>query len=195
MALGRGDLRIAIPLILAIVALAAACTGGETEPSIMPTASGPTPDVPATVEAGVRGTQEVEAGLDATVQARVAATLTTATPNSYTNSNGNAVADINALAYQYALAYRYSLPYTDASPYAYPKAHAHSPSNINPSTYPHSPADSHATADAAAWRAVVAATIRRSPRRRPRRHLRWGFAPVGWPAPRRRQGGVGRRQQ
>ena len=42
--------------------------------------AGPSPDIDATVEAGVIGTQEAERGLEATVEARVAATLNPSTP-------------------------------------------------------------------------------------------------------------------
>ena len=40
----------------------------------------PTPDVPATVEAGVIATREAETAIDATVEAKVAAALTAPTP-------------------------------------------------------------------------------------------------------------------
>ena len=62
-----------IGVVLAIFAIIA-CNGGPAEP---------TPDINATVAAGIRATQEAEAAIDATVSARVAETATaspTATP-------------------------------------------------------------------------------------------------------------------
>lgn len=62
----------------------AACAGGRSESPTQSFVSEPTPDVAATVESSVHGTQEAEAAIDATVQARVASILTatqlTATP-------------------------------------------------------------------------------------------------------------------
>ena len=74
-------MRIIILIVLVIFGLTAvACTSEAPSPADTQTASPPTPDVPATVEAGVRGTREAETAIDATVEAKVAATLTTSTP-------------------------------------------------------------------------------------------------------------------
>ena len=74
-------MRIIILIVLVIFGLTAvACTNEAPSPADTQTASLPTPDVPATVEAGVRGTREAETAIDATVEAKVAATLTTSTP-------------------------------------------------------------------------------------------------------------------
>ena len=76
-------MRIIILIVLVIFGLAAvACTSEVPSPADTQTASRPTPDVPATVEAGVRGTREAETAIDATVEAKVAVTLTTSTPAS-----------------------------------------------------------------------------------------------------------------
>ena len=73
-------MRIIILIVLVIFGLtAAACTSEVPSPADTQTASRPTPDVPATVEAGIRGTREAETAIDATVEAKVAATLTTST--------------------------------------------------------------------------------------------------------------------
>ena len=75
-------MRIIILIVLVIFVLTAvACTSEVPSPADTQTASLPTPDVPATVEAGVRGTREAETAIDATVEAKVAATLTTAAPS------------------------------------------------------------------------------------------------------------------
>ena len=74
-------MRIIILIVLVIFGLTAvACTSEAPSPADTQTASPPTPDVPATVEAGIRGTSEAEAAIDATMEAKVAATLTTSTP-------------------------------------------------------------------------------------------------------------------
>ncbi len=65
-------MRAIAPVLLAIATLAAiACAFREAKQ---------TPDIDATVEARVRGTQEAEAAIEATVQVRVAATLTAPYP-------------------------------------------------------------------------------------------------------------------
>ena len=74
-------MRTAILIVLVIFCLAAvACSSEAPAPADTQTASSPTPDVPATVEAGLRGTREAETAVDATVEAKVAATLTTSAP-------------------------------------------------------------------------------------------------------------------
>ena len=76
-------MRIIILIVLVIFGLTAvACTSEAPSPADTPTASQPTPDVPATVEAGIRGAREAETAIDATVEAKVAVTLTTSTPAS-----------------------------------------------------------------------------------------------------------------
>ena len=76
-------MRIIILIVLVIFGLTAvACTSEAPSPADTQTASRPTPDIPATVEAGVRGTREAETAIDATVEAKVAVTLTTSTPAS-----------------------------------------------------------------------------------------------------------------
>ena len=73
-------MRIIILIVLVISGLTAvACTGETPSTSDEQTASRPTADVPATVEAGISGTREAETAVDATVEAKVAATLTTST--------------------------------------------------------------------------------------------------------------------
>ena len=65
----------AVLLVVGVLVGVVGCGGGEVV--------GPTADVGATVEAGVRGTREAEAGIEGTVAARVAGTaaaLPTATP-------------------------------------------------------------------------------------------------------------------
>ena len=74
-------MRIIILIVLVIFGLTAvACTSEAPSPADTQTASQPTPDIPATVEAGIRGTREAETAIDATVEAKVAVTLTTSTP-------------------------------------------------------------------------------------------------------------------
>ena len=74
-------MRTAILIVLAIFCLAVvACSSEAPAPADTQTASSPTPDVPATVEAGLRSTREAETAVDATVEAKVAATLTTSAP-------------------------------------------------------------------------------------------------------------------
>ena len=74
-------MRIVILIVLVIFGLAAvACTSEAPSPSDTQTASTSTPDVPATVEAGVIATREAETAIDATVEAKVAAALTAPTP-------------------------------------------------------------------------------------------------------------------
>ena len=76
-------MRIIILIVLVIFGLTAvACTSEAPSPADTQTASQPTPDIPATVEAGIRGTREAETAIDATVEAKVAVTLTTSTPAS-----------------------------------------------------------------------------------------------------------------
>ena len=59
-------MRAAILIVLVIFGLAAvACSSEAPSPSDTQTASSPTPDIPATVEAGLRGTREAETGIDA----------------------------------------------------------------------------------------------------------------------------------
>lgn len=70
--------------VVSAILTVVACTGGRFESPTQSFVSEPTPDVAATVESSVHGTQEAEAAIDATVQARVASILTapqlTATP-------------------------------------------------------------------------------------------------------------------
>ena len=74
-------MRIIILIVLVIFGLTAvACTSEAPSPADTQTTSLPTPDVPATVEAGIRATREAETAIDATVEAKVAVTLTTSTP-------------------------------------------------------------------------------------------------------------------
>ena len=74
-------MRIIILIVLVISGLTAiACTSEAPSTADTQTASQPTPDVPTTVEAGIRGTREAETAIDATVEAKVAATLTNSTP-------------------------------------------------------------------------------------------------------------------
>ena len=74
-------MRIIILIVLVISGLTAvACSSEATSTADTQTASRPTADVPATVEAGVSGTREAETAIDATVEAKVAETLTTSTP-------------------------------------------------------------------------------------------------------------------
>ena len=79
-------MRMVLLINLVVIVLAAlACTGNEPAPSPTPTVESttvPTPDIAATVEAGIAATKEAEASVSATVEARVAETLAapTATP-------------------------------------------------------------------------------------------------------------------
>ena len=59
---------------------AVACTSEAPSPADNQTASQPTPDIPATVEASILSTREAEAAIDATVEAKVAAALTAFAP-------------------------------------------------------------------------------------------------------------------
>ena len=71
-------MRIIILIVLVISGLTAvACSSEAPSTADEQAASRPTADVPATVEAGIRGTREAETAIDATVEAKVAATLTT----------------------------------------------------------------------------------------------------------------------
>ena len=73
-------MRIIILIVLVISGLTAvACTSEAPSTADTQTASRPTADVPATVEAGIRSTREAETAVDATVEAKVAAALTTST--------------------------------------------------------------------------------------------------------------------
>ena len=73
-------MRIIILIVLVISGpTAIACTSEAPFPSDTQSASQPTADVPATVEAGVSGTREAETAIDATVEAKVAAAFTTST--------------------------------------------------------------------------------------------------------------------
>ena len=73
-------MRIIILIVLVISGLTAvACSGEAPSTADTQTASRPTADVPATVEAGVSGTREAETAIDATVEAKVAAALSTST--------------------------------------------------------------------------------------------------------------------
>ena len=74
-------MRIIILIVLVISGLTAvACSSEAPSTADTQTASRPTADVPATVEAGVSGTREAETAIDATVEAKVAETLTTTAP-------------------------------------------------------------------------------------------------------------------
>ena len=73
-------MRIIILILLVISGLTAvACSSEAPPPADTHTASRPTANVPATVEAGASSTREAESAIDATVEAKVAATLTTST--------------------------------------------------------------------------------------------------------------------
>ena len=73
-------MRILILIVLVISGLTAvACSSEAPSTAEEQAASRPTADVPATVEAGVSSTREAETAIDATVEAKVAAALTTAT--------------------------------------------------------------------------------------------------------------------
>ena len=73
-------MRIIILIVLVISGLTAvACSSEAPSTADTQTASRPTADVPATVEAGIRSTREAETAVDATVEAKVAAALTTST--------------------------------------------------------------------------------------------------------------------
>ena len=75
-------MRIIILIVLVIFGLTAvACTSEAPSTADTQTASRPTPDIPATVEAGIRATREAETAIDATVEAKVAAILTTSAPS------------------------------------------------------------------------------------------------------------------
>ena len=73
-----------ICLILTLLLWAIACTEGSESPPTAPTEiTEPTPNVQATVEAGIASTREAEASIEATITARVEATKAaapTATP-------------------------------------------------------------------------------------------------------------------
>ena len=70
-------MRIIILILLVVSGLTAvACSGEAPSTADTQTASRPTADVPATVEAGVSSTREAETAIDATVEAKVAAALT-----------------------------------------------------------------------------------------------------------------------
>ena len=74
-------MRIVILIVLVIFGLAAvACTSEAPSPTDTQTASQPTPDISATVKAGISGTQEAETTVDATVEAKVAENLATSAP-------------------------------------------------------------------------------------------------------------------
>jgi len=73
------QMRVVLLLPLVVLALTAlSCTGNEPAPSPAPTvvesATAPTPDISAAVEAGIAATKEAEASIEATVTARVKAT-------------------------------------------------------------------------------------------------------------------------
>ena len=71
-------MRIIILIVLAISGLTAvACSSEAPSTEDTQATSRPTADVSAMVEAGIRGTREAETAIDATVEAKVAATLTT----------------------------------------------------------------------------------------------------------------------
>ena len=73
-------MRIIILIVLVISGLTAvACSSEPPSTPTEQTESRPTADVPATVEAGIRGTREAETAIDATVEAKVAAALPTST--------------------------------------------------------------------------------------------------------------------
>ena len=74
-------MRIVILIVLVVFGLSTvACTSEAPSPADTQTASPATPDVPATVEAGISGTREAETAIDATVEATVAETLATSAP-------------------------------------------------------------------------------------------------------------------
>ena len=77
-------MRIIILIVLVISGLTAVACSSEAPSTVdEQTASRPTADVPATVEAGIRSTREAETAIDATVEAKVAAALTNATATPY----------------------------------------------------------------------------------------------------------------
>ena len=72
-----------ISLVILLVVSAIACSGETPEPTATTEPPTPTPDVPATVEAGIAATREAELSIEATITARVEATKAaepTATP-------------------------------------------------------------------------------------------------------------------
>ena len=73
-------MKIVILIVLVVFGIAAvACTSEAPSPADNQTASQPTPDIPATVEASILSTREAEAAIDATVEAKVAAASLTVT--------------------------------------------------------------------------------------------------------------------
>ena len=92
-------MRIIILIVLVISGLTAvACSSEAPSPSDMQTASSPTPDVPATVEASILSTREAATGIDATVEATVAATLTTSAPTPMPTATPTAIPKPEATA-------------------------------------------------------------------------------------------------
>ena len=89
----------AVLLVVGVLVGVVGCGGGGEV--------GPTADVGATVEAGVRGTREAEAGIEGTVAARVAGTAA-ALPT--------ATADPTATAWSTATAYPTATPWPTATP-------------------------------------------------------------------------------
>ena len=75
---------LALTLLASVVLLATGCIWEAPTPENTPAVIEATPDIQKTVEAGVQGTRQVEAELEATVEARILATLNaplpTATP-------------------------------------------------------------------------------------------------------------------
>ena len=76
-------MKTVILIVLVIFGLTAvACSREAPSPTDTQTASSPTPDIPATVEASIISTREAETAIEATVEARVAAALTPVVPTS-----------------------------------------------------------------------------------------------------------------
>ena len=93
-------MRIIILIVLVISCLTAvACSSEAPSPADTQTASRPTADVPATVEAGIRGTREAETAIDATVEAKVAADLNHLHLNSCANAHSDAAANKHPIAH------------------------------------------------------------------------------------------------
>ena len=93
-------MRIIILIVLVISGLTAvACSSEATSTADTQTASRPTADVPATVEAGVSGTREAETAIDATVGGESRRDLNHLHPNSYASARSNAPANKHPIAH------------------------------------------------------------------------------------------------
>ena len=127
---------IALMLLAVSVSLGIiACIEGRAEPPMQPQASEPTPDISATVDASVRGTQEAEAAIDATVQAEVGC-----------GANRDPLANRDSLAYRHALPDGASPSNRDAkSDNCFPAGHPYRPTaDTHPAAYPYTATNPHA---------------------------------------------------